>query len=74
MQYVYFFNLEKNYFMKYSLLNYITNFRSACQECWVLHHTAALCEYAGARNLIGQMTIKIHSWISQNLASILKLS
>ena len=33
-------------------MNYMTNFRSACQECWV-YRTAALCEYAGARNLIG---------------------
>ena len=47
--------------MKYSLLNYITNFQSAYQESWVLHHTAALCEYAGAHNLIGQMTHKIYT-------------
>ena len=43
------------------MLNYITNFRSACQEYWVLYHTAGLCEYAGARNFIGQMTHKIHT-------------
>ena len=43
------------------MLNYITNFRSSCRKCWVLHHTAALCEYSGARNLIGQMTDKIHT-------------
>ena len=47
--------------IKYPLLNYITNFQSACGECWVLHRTAALCEYASARNLIGQMTNKIHT-------------
>ena len=28
---------------------------------WVLHCIAALCENAGARNLIGQMTHKIHA-------------
>ena len=66
MQYVYFFNniiftLEKNYFIKYSLLNYITNFQSACRECWVLHHRTVLCGYAGAHNLTGQMTHKIHT-------------
>ena len=66
MQYIYFFKqhvftLEKNYFIQYSLLNYITNFQSACRECWVLHCTAALCEYAGVRYSIGQMTHKIHT-------------
>ena len=53
--------LEKNYFIKYSLLNYITNFRSACRECWALHRTAAFCEFAGAPDLIGQMTHKMHT-------------
>ena len=55
------FTPEKNYFIKYTLLNYITKFRSACRECWVLHPTAAFCEYAGACNLTGQMTHKIHA-------------
>ena len=35
------FTLEKNYFIEYTLFDFITNFRSACRECWVLHCTAA---------------------------------